>query len=437
MTKRTRLRWLDSTRAQDDEPAEPYTPIAVSLHANRSVASLSILGRSLTVASANCGLPTSIVSWGAELLSAPLRLNLAGHEGWKPVSSVLGFTKTSTGIVSWQVECVTVDRRFSLVTTCTLEAEGSLDVKLSVSQSDKGATWTSRVSEADQTAVLSNATFAIDFTNTNRTSRYSMGFGFLGAELMHPQHWQWNDLLPKRNSMLWVGGGSGGMRVSLKGPESHWGLPMWYGWPSARSGYDPTLAEVPRSWGGDKKDGGCLLSNASDPSAAAVPLRCWSNTLTFSGRQSIDFHLDLLITPFRDLNSMARSHFGIRHYQLGYPNSNDANPPASIKENYGSTVIGLHQGTSVNPFISWIFDPDTSQNMSRYIASAHAQGMRVKAYFTVRELSVRSALSELFGVISLGDEILERRLSFPDPWEHRDNLGNAWLQSHALLTWLS
>ena len=184
--------------------------------------------------------------------------------------------------------------------------------------------------------------------------------------------------------------------------------------------------------GGDKKDGGCSLGNASDLSA--VPLRCWSNAITFNGSESIDFHLDLLITPFRDLNSVAREHFGIRHYQLGYPISNDATPPAIINENFGSTVIGLHQGTSVNPFISWIFDPDTSKNMSRYIASAHAQDMRVKTYFTVRELSVRSALCELFGIVSLGDEILDRRLEFPDPWEHRDNLGNPWLQEHMLNT---
>ena len=52
--------------------------------------------------------------------------------------------------------------------------------------------------------------------------------------------------------------------------------------------------------------------------------------------------------------------------------------------------------------------------------------------FQVRELSVRSAYSEFFGIASLGDEILHSRLDFPDPWEHRDNLGNTWLQEHVL-----
>lgn len=58
--------------------------------------------------------------------------------------------------------------------------------------------------------------------------------------------------------------------------------------------------------------------------------------------------------------------------------------------------------------------------------------MRTKIYFTIRELTVRSALSELFAISSLDDEIIEPRLAFPDPWEHRDNLGNSWLQEHFL-----
>jgi len=209
---------------------------------------------------------------------------------------------------------------------------------------------------------------------------------------------------------------------------------MWYGWPSRASNYDATLKEVPLAWGGDKKDGGCHLGATPSVkhSNASVPLRCWSNAITFGRNETVDFHFDLLITPFRDINTMAREKFGVRHYQLGYPISNDDTSPATIQENYGSTVIGLHQGTAINPFISWIFDPDTSKNMSRYIAAAHKKQMRVKAYFTVRELSVRSAWSELFGLVALGDEVLHRRLDFPDPWEHRDNLGNAWLQQHLL-----
>jgi hypothetical protein len=433
LSKRTRLRWLNSDRAQDDAPAKPYTPIV--LQNGGSVATLDILGRSLMVSSGNCGLPTRIHSWGAELLAQPIQLLLHQHGKWSTMAGAeaLHFSKVSSGIVSWTAQCVTEDGQYHMVTSCTLEAEGSLDVKLSVTP-HRGST-----SPSAESTTLTNATLAIDFNRDNQTSRYKMGFGELGSPLSQaPLRWRWNELLPKRSSMIWVGGGTAGMRLSLKGPESYWQLPMWYGWPSRASNYNPTLAEVPHSWGGDKKDGGCQLGGANMTATATVglnavvPLRCWSNAITFAGKQTVDFYFDLLITPFRDINTMVRERFGIRHYQLGYPISNDDTPPSDIQETFGSTVIGLHQGTAVNPYISWIFDPHTSRNMSRYTAAAHAANMRVKSYFTVRELSVRSALSELYGLIALGGEVLHRRLDFPDPWEHRDNLGNAWLQQHLL-----
>ena len=218
------------------------------------------------------------------------------------------------------------------------------------------------------------------------------------------------------------------MRVNLKGSGQCWNMPMWYGWPTAGSGYTDAHQMIPNSWGGDARDGGCYIDSH-------VMLSCHSNAIRFeSPGDTREFKFDLLITPFKDLNSVIKSRFGIRHYQLGYPTSSDDTQPDEIQAKFGSTVIGLHQGTSINPFISWIFDPDTSRNMSEYIQKAHNRSMRVKVYFTVRELSVRSALSELFGVSFLDGEILAPRLSFPDPWEHRDNLGNAWLQQHLLNT---
>ena len=205
MSKRTRLRWLDSDRAQDDDPAEPYAPIVLQKQSGGAVANLSILGRSLVVSSSNCGLPTRIRSWGAEVLAHPLQLVLGQHGKWNPVAGAeLRFGKISTGVVSWQAECITADGSYHMMTSCTLEAEGSLDVKLSVTPL-RGA------------GVLSNATLSIDFTNSNQTSQFKMGFGELGSVLSAPLGWRWNDLLPKRSSMIWVGGGTAGMRLSLKG----------------------------------------------------------------------------------------------------------------------------------------------------------------------------------------------------------------------------
>ena len=64
--------------------------------------------------------------------------------------------------------------------------------------------------------------------------------------------------------MLWIGGGTGGLRVGLKGHEEHWNLPMWYGWPTAAHGYQDTHTAIPASWGGDARDGGCQLGAAQN-----------------------------------------------------------------------------------------------------------------------------------------------------------------------------
>jgi hypothetical protein len=211
MSKRTRLRWLDSDRAQDDAPAKPYEPIVLHKQSGGTVATLNILGRSVTISSSNCGLPTRIQSWGAEVLAQPIGLVMGQHGDWNPLAGeVLLFSKTSAGIVRWQAQCATVDGSFHMLTSCTLEAEGSLDVKLSVTPLQNGSG-----------PVLSNATLSLDFTQSNQTSAFKMGFGELGSPLGEPLRWRWNDQLPKRNSMIWVGGGSAGLRLSLKGPENH------------------------------------------------------------------------------------------------------------------------------------------------------------------------------------------------------------------------
>ena len=423
MAKRTRLRWLDSARAQDDEPAPPYTPIVVSAAPPDSpsdASTLKILGRAITVSSASCGLPQSLSAWGAEILAAgqAMSFDLEGEQ-WSPAAP-LRFTKRSAGIVAWRASCRS--QRFQLETTVSLEAEGSLDVTLGLT------------AKADTT--LLNASLRVPYRDSDAVSKYMTGLGLLGesrSKVTPPAGllWKWTENMPKRNSMVWVGGGTGGLRVSLKGPETHWANPMWYGWPTAASNYQ-SLDSIPRSWAGDDRSGGCKLAAAT---GGVVELTCWSDKLTLRAGQRLDFQLDLLVTPFREVNSLLKNKFGVRHYQLGYGSAQggaDVTPPATIKQQYGSTVIGLHQGTTYNPFISWIFDPDTSKNMSQYIKSAHDVGMRVKTYFTVRELSVRSALSELYAIASMGDEILYPRLAFPDPWEHSDNLGNAWLQEHLL-----
>ena len=77
----------------------------------------------------------------------------------------------------------------------------------------------------------------------------------------------------------------------------------------------------------------------------------------------------------------------------------------------GVTVVTLHQGipgiinnSLVNPYINYPFVPDTVAFMEKYTRQAHALGLQVKYYYTIRELSNHAI--ELFALKALQGEII-------------------------------
>ena len=90
-------------------------------------------------------------------------------------------------------------------------------------------------------------------------------------------------------------------------------------------------------------------------------------------------------------------------------------PPEKAKEN-GATVINIHQGNELNPYINYPFV--TEDKLGAYVHKAHALGMKVKIYYTVRELSNRVA--EMWALRSLGNEV----------FQDGPGGGDSWLQEH-------
>ena len=82
----------------------------------------------------------------------------------------------------------------------------------------------------------------------------------------------------------------------------------------------------------------------------------------------------------------------------------------------GATVVNVHHATPINPWINYPFI--AHREMKAYVDEAHAKGLKVKIYNTVRELSNRAY--ELFPLRSLGHEVFS-----PGPGG-----GFAWLQEH-------
>lgn len=230
--------------------------------------------------------------------------------------------------------------------------------------------------------------------------------------------------------MVWIGGGTAGMRLKLKGTERHWDDPMWNG--------VEAMDGIPRSWGGDQKDGGCRVAPGSVHPQAMALLECASGPLRLKAGETITYRFDLLITPFREPD--LAEHFAQRTLQIGYPAA--ALPFydwTNITKRWKPSVINLHQGTVLNPYISYLNDPDTVETMGKFVQEAHQRDIRVKAYFTVRELTVRAAEgAEFWAATSLGDEVIlprypaDLRGDMPDPWDDSYPFGNQWLKEHLL-----
>ena len=118
-----------------------------------------------------------------------------------------------------------------------------------------------------------------------------------------------------------------------------------------------------------------------------------------SGAQTIEgrarFGFELYVTPFKPLT---REHWGWRHYHQAY----GTEPVVEKGQEAGATIFTYHQGNQTNPHISYPFL--RADRMKRIGDRIHAGGGLMKAYYTIRELSDRAA--ELWTLRSLGTEIL-------------------------------
>ena len=116
----------------------------------------------------------------------------------------------------------------------------------------------------------------------------------------------------------------------------------------------------------------------------------------------------LLITPVKPLDP---AHFSQRYYHLG------PNPIEDVLK-CEANIINIHHGYEINPNINYPFlHTDT---LGAYIAAAHERDVKVKIYYTLRELT--NHVAEMWALRSLGHEVLAPGSGGGYPWL-REHLG--------------
>ncbi len=378
--KMTRLRWLNSTMAQQNTVIAPYTPLIVKNN------TISLLGRKVEIN--KDGFPKQIQTFFTpemtgysklpnDLLTEPIHFHFTKMTDGKNMalkSRGIRFTKTEPGTVQWKA--VSSNDTLQMEVTASIEFDGFIAYKVKV--------------KALHDVDLKDITMHIPFTKD--VAKYMMGLGQKGGYRPENFEWKW-DVTHKNQDGAWIGNVNAGLQYSLRDEK--------YVRPLNTNFYLQKPLLLPSSWGNDNK-GGIKVSEVGK----SILADNYSGERKLVKGEELYYNFNLLITPFHPINTDFQ--WATRFYHA-------YKPIDTIKET-SATVINIHHATAINPYINYPFI--AWKKMKAYDDSAHAAGLKVKIYNTIRELSNHAY--ETFALRSLGHEI----------YSSGKGGGFSWLQEH-------
>ncbi|MHC4123531.1 MAG: glycoside hydrolase domain-containing protein [Planctomycetota bacterium] len=389
--RHSRLRWLNSRIGSENTPTKGFEPLKVSGN------SVSCFGRKVSlgddgfvsgIKSYFSSSVTKLVDGGREILDEPVRFIVLDSNGetvqWCDVEKIR-FTEKTDGKVAWVSK--SRNDRLTLQLEGLMEFDGFIEYKLTLSA---------------QRAVEVKDVY-LEIPQRSDAARYMMGMGHKGGVRPAKHIWKWDQ--KNRQESVWLGDINAGLRCQLKSEN--------YERPFVNIYYHYKPLNLPPAWNNNGK-GGVLIEQRD---GNQVALRAYGGSRTIQPGRPLHFDFTLLVTPFKKIDT--KTHWGNRfHHKPG-----NLKEPEKIKQ-MGVNIINVHQGNICNPYINYPFL--TIDELREYINKVHAEDIRVKLYYTVRELSNHAV--ELDALRSFGDEILT---------VGKDRPGNTWLQEHLVDNYLS
>lgn len=374
----SRLRWLNSTIGEDDGIIPPYSALEVEGNTIKLLGrqvKLNSLGFPESIQGFFSGSVTKIQETGRDILASPVELIVEqdGKSGnWQ--SKNLQFTKQKEGTVAWKVD--NQMEGLKLTGKGQLEFDGNIDYELVLT-----ATKDMKVND-----------IRLEVPLKDDVAKYMMGLGQKGGYLPDKVDWKWK--VEKNQDGPWVGDVNAGIQARFRSNN--------YERPLNTNFYLSKPLNMPDSWF-NKGRGGIKIEPVQK---GEVSIISYSGERMLKKGDQLHFYFNLLITPFRTINT--KKHWENRYYH-------SYKPIDEIVE-YGANTINVHHANDINPFINYPFL--RPNEMKAYVDEAHSKDRKVKIYYTVRELSNKSP--ELFALRSFGDEVLS----------YGDGGGFSWLQEH-------
>ncbi|MGM9804308.1 MAG: glycoside hydrolase domain-containing protein, partial [Muribaculaceae bacterium] len=379
--RHSRLRWLNSTLGLEDTPTSAYPDI--ELKGNK----ISCLGRMITL-SKSTSLPEKIDSWNNKMLAAPIQFIIETDSGIKQLKGkyVLQNSTKANVKVLWEAE----DNDLKISALSTHEFDG----------------WMNYVYTITPKREINIKDIRLELKLNNKIAQYILGTGLPGQDMPQTYQGKWDThemavnehgvsipVSKKQNWLwpfdsFWLGNANAGLHCELRGST--------YSGPLLNA-YRPAY---PQSWHNDGKGGFCLKKDEK-----LTTMTVYSGQRTLTQGQPLTFDFALLVTPVKPLNM--HDQFTNRYYHNG-------NKPAPTDDDVkaGVKIINIHHANEYNPFINYPFL--TVDKMKEFTQKWHSKGVKVKLYYTLRELS--NAAIEIWAIRSLGTEILRDGNGGGFPW---------------------
>ncbi len=374
----SRLRWLNSTIAADDGLVAPYTPLEVEGNSVKCLGREVVFGKN--------GFPEKIKSYfspgvtsirdeSREILAAPMKFVVetnSGTSNWGNPSFKM--VKQKEGAVAWTLKSEMPG--FTMSGDVQMEFDGNIDYKLILTA----------------TKDMAVKDIRLEVPLKQEATKYMMGLGEKGGYRPASYRWKWK--VENNQDGPWIGDVNAGVQVRFR--DNHYSRPL------NTNFYLKKPLYMPDSWCNDGNGGITITPKGR----STVILKSYSGKRVVKKGEQLHYYFNILITPFHPLET--KKHWHNRYYHKYVP--------VDDVIAYGADVINVHHATEINPYINYPFlRPD---EMKAYVDEAHSKDVKVKIYYTVRELTNRAP--ELFALRSLGDEIFSTG----------SGGGYSWLQEH-------